>query len=150
MLNALRICLLVLGVSAVAIALSIFCFGAGFTGAWAESLFDLVSGWRGPATGAWPATMDSELRFYAALWGAYGVVVLRTGMSLKTRLPQVPWLAAIFFAGGVGRLLSRLSLGAPHPLFTALLVIEVSLPVIMMALWAGATASIAERVDRSA
>jgi len=83
--------------------------------------------------------MDSELRFYAALWGAYGLVVTRTAMNLPGRFKEVPWLAAVFFAGGVGRLLSRLSLGPPHPFFTLLLVIEVSLPVIIMALWMGAS-----------
>ncbi len=138
MLKALRVCLLVLGVSAVVIALSIFLFGAGFTAASAETAFGLATGWRGPATGVWPPSMDSELRFYAALWGAYGVVVIRTAMNLERRLNEAPWLAAVFFAGGAGRILSRLSLGAPHPFFTLLMVIEVSLPAIMLVLWLGA------------
>jgi hypothetical protein len=148
MLNALRICLLVLGVSAVAISLSIFCLGAAFTASWAEALFNLMSGWRGPGTGVWPATMDSELRFYAALWGAYGAVVIRTGLNLKQRLQEAPWVAAVFFAGGVGRIVSRVSLGAPHPFFTMLLIIEVSLPVIMLALWFGANGKIGYPRDR--
>jgi hypothetical protein len=90
--------------------------------------------------------MDSELRFYAALWAAYGVVVLRAARRLETHFHEVPWLAATFFAGGVGRILSRLSVGAPHPFFTLLLVIEISLPVVITALWLGAQRGMASEV----
>jgi len=82
MLNALRICLAVLGASAGAIALSILFLGAEATAAMAEGVFNAVSGRYDPPSGHWPATMDSELRFYAALWGAYGIVVLRTAWNL--------------------------------------------------------------------
>jgi len=148
MLTALRVCLLVLGLSAVAIALSIFLFGARFTAGSAEALFSTVSGWRGPPTGPWPPTMDSELRFYAALWGAYGVVVLRAARDLTNRLAEIPWLAGVFFAGGVGRVLSRLSVGAPHPFFTLLLGIEILLPLVLVALWYAASRRIAALDER--
>jgi hypothetical protein len=141
MLPALRICLAALGASAVAIALSILLLGAWATASMAESVFDAVSGWRGPPSGPWPATMDSELRFYAALWGAYGALLLRAAWSGPRALSQTPWLAAVFFAGGVGRLLSRLSVGAPHPFFTLLMLIELSLPALMVLLWLGARTS---------
>jgi len=137
MLLALRLCLVILGVSAVAIALSILLLGAAATAGMAEALFDAATGWRGPSTGAWPAAMDNELRFYAALWGAYGSLMLWTARDLPARLAQVPWLAGVFFAGGVGRLLSRLSVGAPHPFFTLLMAIELLLPALMLTLWLG-------------
>ena len=140
MLQALRICLALLGLSAIAIALSILALGAEATASMAEGVFDAVSGWRGPPSGRWPATMDSELRFYAALWGAYGIVLLRAAWALPRTLPQAPWLAAVFFVGGMGRVLSRVSVGAPHPVFTLLMVIELLLPVLMVLLWMGARA----------
>ena len=140
MLLALRICLVVLGASAVAIALSILTLGAETTAAMAEGAFSVAFGWRGPPSQHWPATMDSELRFYAALWGAYGVVVLRGAFGLPRTLPQAPWFAAVFFAGGIGRVLSRLSVGAPHPFFTLLMIIELVLPVLIILLWLGARA----------
>ena len=135
MLQTLRICLVVLGASAIAIALSILVLGAGATASMAEGVFGAVSGWQGPPSERWPATMDSELRFYAALWGAYGVVVLRAATNLPRTLPQTPWIAAVFFVGGVGRVLSWVGVGAPHPFFTLLMVIELSLPVLMALLW---------------
>lgn len=84
--------------------------------------------------------MDSELRFYATLWGAYGVVLLRAARGLPRTLPQAPWLAAVFFSGGVGRLISLLTVGAPHPVFTLLMTIELTLPILMILLWLGARA----------
>jgi hypothetical protein len=72
----LRVLLAGLGVSAVLIALSILTLGAGATAAAGERVFDALSGWRGPDSPPWPPTMDNELRFYAALWGAYGPRVL--------------------------------------------------------------------------
>jgi hypothetical protein len=81
MRTLLRVLLAGLGVSAVLIALSILTLGAGATAAAGERVFDALSGWRGPDSPPWPPTMDNELRFYAALWGAYGVVLLRLGRA---------------------------------------------------------------------
>ena len=138
MLTAVRACLYVLGVSAIAIALSILILGAEATARMAESLFSLASGYRGGPSEHWPATMDSELRFYAALWGAYGILALRSALGLPQTLSQVPWIAAVFFVGGLGRIVSRCSLGAPHPFFTLLMIVELSLPVLMALFWLGA------------
>jgi hypothetical protein len=47
----------------------------------------------------------------------------------------VPWLAATFFAGGVGRALSWVSVGPPHPFFLALMATELTLPLVLVVLW---------------
>jgi Domain of unknown function (DUF4345) len=140
MLQALRICLMVLGASAVAIALSILTRGAEATATMAEGAFNAISGSRSPMSEHWPPTMDSELRFYAALWGAYGVVLIRAALGLPRSIRQIPGLAVVFFLGGVGRVLSLISLGAPHPFFSLLMIIELSLPLIIGLLWLGARA----------
>jgi hypothetical protein len=131
----LRILLMGLGLSALMIALSIFLLGAGATAAAGEQVFEAATGWRGAASPPWPPTMDSELRFYAALWGAYGVLMLMAARDLDARSGWVPWLAGVFFAGGVGRALSWGMIGAPHPFFLALMAIELILPPILMLLW---------------
>jgi hypothetical protein len=100
MRTLLRVLLAGLGVSAVLIALSILTLGAGATAAAGERVFDALSGWRGPASPPWPPTMDNELRFYAALWGAYGVVLLLAARDYIGWAVRVPWLAAVFFVGG--------------------------------------------------
>jgi hypothetical protein len=96
----LRFLLAALGVSAVLIAASILLLGAGATAAAGEQAFDALSGWRGPPSPPWPATMDNELRFYAALWGGYGVLLLLAARDFAARSGQVPWLAAAFSPAG--------------------------------------------------
>lgn len=97
---ALRFLLGLLGASAVLITLSILLAGAAPTAWLAEGAFDALTGWSGPDTPAWPATMDSELRFYAALWGAFGLLLLDTARDLNRHGGRTPWLAATFFVGG--------------------------------------------------
>jgi uncharacterized protein DUF4345 len=130
----LRVLLAGLGGSAVLIALSILTLGAGATAAAGERVFDALSGWRGPASPPWPPTMDNELRFYAALWGAYGVLLLLAARDYTGWAIRVPWLAAVFFVGGAGRAF-WLMVGAPHPFFLLLMTIELALPPLLVLLW---------------
>jgi hypothetical protein len=86
---------------------------------------------------AWSATIDSQLRFYAAFWGAYGIALLVIVTNTEPHLDLVPWLAAVMFAGGVGRAISFVTAGAPHPFFTALMVSELLGPPVLILLWWG-------------
>jgi hypothetical protein len=131
----LRLLLAILGVSAVLIALSILLTGAAATADLGERVFDVLAHRHDPPSPPWPPTMDNELRFYAALWGAYGLVLLLVARDLATRSAWVPWLAAVFFAGGVGRTLSWASIGAPHPFFLMLMAVELALPPVLIGLW---------------
>jgi hypothetical protein len=133
----LRVLLAVLGVAAIAICLSIVLLGPSWTAGFAEAQFDWLTGSPHPPTGPWPATMDNELRFYAPFWGAYGFILLAVARDLPNKLRLVPPLAALFFIGGVGRALSYLFAGPPHPFFTLLMAIELILPVLFLALWQG-------------
>ena len=135
MIAILRILLAMLGLTAIAICLSIVFLGPSWTAGVSEAQFDWLTGSSHPATGPWPATMDSELRFYAPFWGAYGLILLLVARDLPNKLRWVPALAALFFAGGVGRALSYIAAGPPHPFFTLLMVIELILPVVFLALW---------------
>lgn len=137
MLSALRALLLLLGVSAIFIAASIVFLGAEETARAGEEGFAELTGWRGPTGETWPATMDNELRFYAALWGAYGVVLVMASTDIAGHLDRIPWLAVVFFAGGVGRAISYVSVGPPHPFFTILMAIELLLPPIILLVWRG-------------
>ena len=137
-LMALAILLGALGVAAVLIGLSVLLLGPGPTAAFTEAQYDLVTGGAHPATGAWPATMDSELRFYAPFWAVYGLVLLDAARNLPARLPRVPLLAGLFFVGGLGRALSYATVGPPHPAFVMLMATELIAPPIFLALWARA------------
>jgi hypothetical protein len=134
----LRLLLAVLGASAVLIALSILFTGAEATARFGERSFEALAGPSPAPSAEWAPTMDSELRFYAALWGAYGLLLLLTARDYEGRASWVPWLATVFFAGGVGRVLSWVSVGAPHPFFLMLMATELIVPPVLIALWFGA------------
>jgi hypothetical protein len=121
MVLTLRLLLAALGLVAVCICLSILLYGPADTANSFEALFNALTGLNYPVTGAWPPTMDSELRFYAALWGAYGFILIAVARNLRAMLHYVPLLAATFFGGGAGRALSYFQVGPPHPFFVFLM-----------------------------
>lgn len=131
----LRLLLILLGISATMIACSILFLGASVTAAFGERVFDLAAGRRPEISAAWPPTMDNELRFYSVLWGAYGVLLLVTARDLGARLEWVPWLALVFFVGGLGRAVSWGAVGTPHPFFLFLMCVELALPPVLIVLW---------------
>jgi hypothetical protein len=138
---ALRLLLAVLGLTAIGICLSILAFGSATTAGFFEAQFNALTGSSHPLTGAWPATMDSELRFYAVFWGAYGIILLCVAHDLSDKLHLVPPLAALFFIAGIGRVVSYVAVGSPHPFFTFLMVTELLLPLVFLALWHRARSS---------
>jgi Domain of unknown function (DUF4345) len=131
----LRFLLAVLGVTALLIALSNLLLGPSFTAGAAERAFDAFTGWQGPSSAPWQPTMDNELRFYSALWGGYGIAMLATARHLDAYLRFVPWLAVVFFVGGVGRAISWAQVGAPHPLFLNPMATELIAPPIFLLLY---------------
>ena len=135
MLGTLRALLWILGVSAVLIASSVVFLGPGMTAMFTERTYDSLTGWRGPMSPAWPPTMDSELRFYAPFWGVYGFILVVVARDLAQLGCWVPWLAVLFFAGGLGRAISWIAAGPPHPVFVLLMITELVLPPILIALW---------------
>jgi hypothetical protein len=132
----LAILLIVLGLSAILIGLSIYLTGAPHTGEITTQLYDHLTGISHGSAPLDGPTVDSELRFYAPLWMAYGAMLIVTASKLKLYLNRVPLLSAVFFAGGVGRGLAYVFTGPPHPAFVVLMVTEFVLPVIFIGLWA--------------
>jgi hypothetical protein len=126
-----------LGVSAMAIGAAIFLFGAQPTADVFAAAFAFLGGTEArPALGG--ADIDSELRFYAVFWIAYGAIVVATARRLDLHKARVPLLLALFFAGGAGRALGGGATGWPHPLFVSLMTIELVLPLALYALWRAA------------
>lgn len=137
-IHALKLLLTLLGAAAIAIATSIILMGVSTTGFFFESLYISLTGSTVAPTGDYSPTAESEIRFYAVLWFAYGVLVLRAAQDFETHESWVPWLAIVFFGGGCARLIAYYSAGAPHPVFTMLMVVELVLPVILLGLWSRA------------
>ena len=70
--------------------------------------------------------------------GRHGLVLLHIARRLPATLGWIPPTAALFFLGGIGRAISWLAVGAPHPFFLLLMVIELVLPLVFLALWQAA------------
>jgi Domain of unknown function (DUF4345) len=77
------------------------------------------------------ATMDSEDRFYATLFAAYGVAVLWCIKDIEHKSMVVYFLALTFFVGGVARLVSMVAVGLPNTFFIAMTVLELLIPCFM-------------------
>jgi hypothetical protein len=77
-------------------------------------------------------TSDGEDRFYAGLFGCYGVALLWCARGVERKQVYVTVLAAVLLAGGIGRLVALIAVGAPDPFFVAMLVLELVLPPLMV------------------
>jgi hypothetical protein len=125
-----QVSLACLGTAALVIGAMIFMFGPAFTGdlfASGLSLFAPVP--RPVQLGG--VDVDSEMRFYAVLWAAFGFVMIRVSQSLPRRIVLAQATLGVFFAGGLGRVISTITLGPPHPLFQVLMWIELIAPLIL-------------------
>ena len=92
----------------------------------------------GPATipGSIPvnATMDSEDRFYATIFLAYGLALIWCVRDIETKRRGLWFLTITFFTGGIARIISALSVGLPHPFFINMTLLELSLPILIFIL----------------
>ena len=78
------------------------------------------------------ATMDSEDRFYATLFAAYGVALLWCIKDIEHKSMVVYFLALTFFIGGLARLVSVAAVGLPNTFFVAMTVLELLIPFFMV------------------
>jgi hypothetical protein len=88
----------------------------------------------GPASipGAVPvnATMDSEDRFYAVLFLAFGATLIWCIKNVERKANVVYFLMLTFFVGGVARLISIAAVGLPNNFFITMTVLELLLPFV--------------------
>jgi hypothetical protein len=110
--TALRGTLLILGISVVVISLCHIILGPSVI----------------PGSVPVNATMDSEDRFYAVFFLAYGAAILWCLKDWCSKLREIRMLMAIFFVGALARLISIAAVGPPHPFFAAMTIIELLLP----------------------
>src|SRR5262249_15895045 len=77
------------------------------------------------------ATMDSEDRFYATLFLAYGVALLWCVREVEHKARVVYFLMLTFFVAGLAGIVSLLRVGLPNPFFIVMTVLELLLPIIL-------------------
>lgn len=79
------------------------------------------------------ASEESEFRFFAAFWIAYGVAALWVAPRVDRETTAVRALALALFAGGLARGMAWIAAGPPHALFIALMGLELLIPP--LAIW---------------
>ena len=127
--RVIQILMFGMGIAAVGIGAMVFLMGAPVIHL-TESLFNLaVSRAIPPDPAVISPTVDSEFRFYAIFWLSYGGLVVWAARNIRTQLRLAPILMGLFFLGGIGRILSYIFVGAPHPAFVGLMVVELVAPV---------------------
>jgi hypothetical protein len=84
-------------------------------------------------------SIDSELRFYAAWYVGAGVIVIRAARRVESEGSTIRAVCAVLLLGGMARLLSIVSVGAPHPVFLVLMALEIVLPALLVP-WQAAVA----------
>lgn len=129
-----RIAVSLLGVTALVIGAMDFAMGPEATGDAFAALLRAVAPETPNLMGLSGANIDSEMRFYAVLWMAYGAVALWVARALPERIALLRLLLVVFWMGGLGRVISYFAVGAPHPLFVVLMWIEIALPPVLIAL----------------
>lgn len=87
-----------------------------------------------PGAGPGNATLDSEHRFYAVFFLAFGLALLWCLRDISGRTRAIQGMMVLFFLGGLTRVLSMLVTGMPHPLFVGLGAIELVLPPLLVGL----------------
>jgi hypothetical protein len=72
------------------------------------------------------------MRFYAAWYVAAGVLLLRTVPRVDSKGPTIRAICAVLFLAACARVISLVVVGAPHPVFLVLMVIEFTIPAVVV------------------
>jgi len=80
------------------------------------------------------ATIDSDMRFYALMFAAYGLVFVWCAVDIADRGRVANILGALFFAGGLARLLAWAASGQPNWFYVVMIPVELIVPLVNWAL----------------
>lgn len=78
------------------------------------------------------ATAEGEHRFFAALFLCYGLAFLWCVPGIEAKRRPLNLLAAVFLFGGLARLASIAVSGPPNAFYSAMLVIELVVPFVLL------------------
>ena len=119
-------------------ALGTFAFGPADMARIMERMWEMFSADPSCLTAFYPPNADGTIRALAPLWLVFGVFTASIAFDLRRRIDFVPIVASIIFMGGVGRFISYVDVGSPHPVFFALLGVEIIVPLLLMACYSRA------------
>ncbi len=98
----------------------------------------LVTGAVDPFYGVFPVpdsqaqvNLDTNLRYFAGLWLGIGLVLPLLVFRIERRREALWVIAVLVFVGGVGRVISMVHHGLPHPGFVAAAAAELLFPLVV-------------------
>jgi hypothetical protein len=78
-------------------------------------------------------TLNSQLRFFGAIWLGFGVMLWCTTTDLKANAAWFQLLCGVLVLSGVGRVISLVQFGLPAPAFVGAIVVElVLIPLVLL------------------
>jgi hypothetical protein len=115
----------------VPLSAALYVGGAVATGA---GLHTMLAGARSlPGQELANPVLESELRYYAGFYAAFGLAALRLAPRADHDTAGVRALAGAVFVAGLGRVAGWLAAGRPHRLQRGLLAIELGAPPLIVA-----------------
>jgi hypothetical protein len=97
--------------------------------AFVAGLFAVLTGPEGQFGGeAVNASVESEYRFYAGLWMAYGAVAWALGPRVEREPAILTGLMAVLFAAGLARVVAWVAAGTPEAPYLVLMALELGIP----------------------
>jgi hypothetical protein len=96
-------------------------------------LYAVLAGPGGQVDGeAVNASVESEFRFFASLWIAFGAAALWVAPRVDRETALVRLLAGILFSAGLARAIAWIAAGTPHWSYLVLLGLELLLPPLIV------------------
>ena len=87
------------------------------------------------SNGGVEATVDNELRFFAVFWLAYGWFCFWVARNIQSQHTFIPFIALAFFIGGLGRLISMISVGSPASILIPAMILEFVIPIVIYTIY---------------
>ena len=80
--------------------------------------------------GSVDATVDSDMRFFSVLFAAYGLAWAWCARDVERNANMINALGAVFFVGGVARLIAWAATGEPNWFYVLMIPVELVIPVV--------------------
>jgi hypothetical protein len=87
------------------------------------------------STGGVEATVDNELRFFSVFWLAYGGFCFWVARNIQSQYMFIPMISLTFFVGGLGRLISMISVGLPASILVPAMILEFIIPIVIYGIY---------------
>lgn len=76
------------------------------------------------------ATVDSDMRFYAVLFAAFGAAYVWAARDVGRHAQLIDLLGVLFALGGLARLVALADTGRPHWFYLLMIPVELVVPVV--------------------